>query len=663
MTNDKIQQLTQGLQTAFIDQAITSNLAYKPQFVSNNYKEGRKVISSIEDELLSCNEFYISVAFITQGGITPLLQTLRELEQRGIPGKILTTDYLTFSEPKALRMLANFKNIELKMFMSEGSKDGFHTKGYIFKKWINEEGLFMTLQEVVARFNTTPFLFAGSGITRRYYGLPDWVGLLTHFAEKVKNDQFAFRYYESKVSELEDSDKLPTIASYIEKDFNEAWFNNLPGIRSESENVQRSIAEGVSPFKAEIAEYINSISVVKNEYQEEVKKLQNIAKNNISGVITTNYDCFFEILFDGYKTFIGQDELVFSQLQGVAEIYKIHGSVRSPLSIVINKNDYHTFREKGKYLAAKLMTIFMEYPIVFIGYSISDSDIQEILGDVVECLPPEKVNSLQKRFIFIDYQKDTNDCEVSSHSLVINGKLIEMTKIILSDFGILYDALSAKKAALPVKLLRRFKDELYSFALTQQPGPTMQVAALDDGRIDENMLALSIGLASTGVYGLARAVNSEQWYRNIILHDSMYSCDKLLEYVYPELAKQNSWKLPVWYYIANSDYKSSLAESKAPHSYNDIVSEDSIKRNRTAIAGRTAMEIWTQEKTNVFKAIRLLGFLPEDKIDVEQYQQILETIFKENANILSSSNTSDRSSLKRMIRIYDFLLYRQKKTP
>lgn len=521
----------------------------------------------------------------------------------------------------------------------------------------------MTLQEVVARFNTTPFLFAGSGITRRYYGLPDWVGLLTHFAEKVKNDQFAFRYYESKVSELDDAEKLPTIASYIEKDFNEAWFNNLPGVRSESENVQRTVSEGVSPFKAEIAEYINSISVVKNEYNEEVKKLQNIAKNNISGVITTNYDCFFENLFDGYKTFIGQDELVFSQLQGVAEIYKIHGSVQSPLSIVINKNDYQAFREKGKYLAAKLMTIFMEYPIVFIGYSISDSDIQEILGDVVACLPPEKVNALQKRFIFIDYQKDANDCEVSSHSLVINGKLIEMTKIILSDFGILYDALSVKKAALPVKLLRRFKDELYSFALTQQPGPTMQVTALDDGRIDENMLALSIGLASTGVYGLAQAVNSEQWYRNIILHDSMYSCDKLLEYVYPELAKQNSWKLPVWYYIANSDYKSSLAESKAPHSYNDIVSEDSIKRNRTAIADRTAMEIWTQEKANVFKAIRLLGFLPEDKIDVKQYQQILKTIFEENANILSSSNTSDRSSLKRMIRIYDFLLYKQKKTP
>ena len=82
----------------------------------------------------------------------------------------------------------------------------------------------MTLQEVVARFNTTPFLFAGSGITRRYYGLPDWVGLLTYFAEKVKKDPFAYRFYENKASEAEHTEeKLPLVASYIEKDFNDAW--------------------------------------------------------------------------------------------------------------------------------------------------------------------------------------------------------------------------------------------------------------------------------------------------------------------------------------------------------------------------------------------------------------------------------------------------------
>ena len=130
----KIIQLKQGLTTAFINYSHASNLAYKPQFISNNYKEGRKVISSVEDELLNCEEFAISVAFITMGGITPLLQTLRELKYRGVRGKILTTDYLTFSEPEALRKLAQFENLELKMFVTENRKEGFHTKGYIFKK-------------------------------------------------------------------------------------------------------------------------------------------------------------------------------------------------------------------------------------------------------------------------------------------------------------------------------------------------------------------------------------------------------------------------------------------------------------------------------------------------------------------------------------------------
>ncbi len=134
MNNDRISLLKQGLTSAFISGSTSSNLAYKPQFISNNYKEGRKVISSIEDELLSCEEFCISVAFVTMGGITPLLQTLKELEQRGIRGKILTTDYLTFSDPRALRTLSKLNNIEIKMYMTEQAKEGFHTKGYIFRK-------------------------------------------------------------------------------------------------------------------------------------------------------------------------------------------------------------------------------------------------------------------------------------------------------------------------------------------------------------------------------------------------------------------------------------------------------------------------------------------------------------------------------------------------
>nr|WP_235837614.1 DUF3427 domain-containing protein [Clostridium sp. Marseille-P3244] len=67
------------------------------------------------------------------GGITPLLQTLKELEIRGIPGKILTTDYQNFSEPRALRKLAELSNITLRMYRTDKAQQGFHTKGYIFK--------------------------------------------------------------------------------------------------------------------------------------------------------------------------------------------------------------------------------------------------------------------------------------------------------------------------------------------------------------------------------------------------------------------------------------------------------------------------------------------------------------------------------------------------
>lgn len=134
MDANVIDELQNGLSAAYIDGAVAANLAYKPAFVSNNPEDGKKVISSVEDELLHCKEFQISVAFITMGGVTPLLQTLKELEKKGVKGQILTTNYLNFSEPKALEKLNSLKNITLKMYDVEAAGNGFHTKGYIFKK-------------------------------------------------------------------------------------------------------------------------------------------------------------------------------------------------------------------------------------------------------------------------------------------------------------------------------------------------------------------------------------------------------------------------------------------------------------------------------------------------------------------------------------------------
>ncbi len=133
--NEKIKsQIIEASQTAFIDKQIQSNLLFKPTFLFNDSEEGCKVLTAIKEDLDSCSEFFISVAFITESGITPLLQVLKDLEESNIPGKILTTDYLAFSEPKALEKLNELKNIEVRMYNVDSNNPGLHTKGYLFKK-------------------------------------------------------------------------------------------------------------------------------------------------------------------------------------------------------------------------------------------------------------------------------------------------------------------------------------------------------------------------------------------------------------------------------------------------------------------------------------------------------------------------------------------------
>lgn len=127
-------EIEKGVMTAFLNQGSDSNQTFKPEFLSNDHHKGKKVVASLEQELLDCEEFMISVAFITKSGITPLLEALKELEQKGIPGKILTTDYLCFSDPDAIETLHNLKNIEIRMFCTDDVTGGFHTKGYIFRK-------------------------------------------------------------------------------------------------------------------------------------------------------------------------------------------------------------------------------------------------------------------------------------------------------------------------------------------------------------------------------------------------------------------------------------------------------------------------------------------------------------------------------------------------
>ena len=513
----------------------------------------------------------------------------------------------------------------------------------------------MPIDQVIGKFNTTPFLFVGSGMTRRYLGLPDWKGLLEHFAKKIKDDPYSYRVYESKAKSVPcEMGIMPKIAELIQRDFDEKWFLNKR-IRTVDHAVCQKILEnGLSPFKAEIAEYIKSIGEIPALYKKEVEAIYSISEKSIAGVITTNYDSFLEDHFKGYKKYVGQSQLIFSAIQGVAEIYKIHGSTEAPESIIINEKDYKEFNAKSAYLAAKLMTIFMEYPIVFMGYSISDSNIQNIMRAIVNCLDEVQLQRLRDRFVFIEYEPEKVGYEISEYSIMFDKKELPMTKITLSDYLPLYQAIGKKRAKIPVRLLRKFKQDLYSYVVTNTPTSTLRVASIEDERIGDEELVLAIGKADQiAIHGLS-GIEGDEWYRNVILDDLGYNADELLEHAFPRLSKQNSNCLPIFKYLKESEQEHEACRKFAEAINYDSIISRTLKRNRGRMGYHSVQEIWSAESSKIEKASRMIAQLYEEEIDVNQLEAILKELFQNDNKLLEKLTPAEKSGIRRLIRIYDY---------
>lgn len=130
----------QGINEKIILSEVAVDLVSK-SIVQNEYVIKNKLIvnsqrgnllTELKQSLSECKNFYFSVAFVNFSGLQLLLDSFKELEDRGVKGKIITSTYLNFTEPKALEKIRNFDNIDLKVFIADKEK-GFHTKAYIFE--------------------------------------------------------------------------------------------------------------------------------------------------------------------------------------------------------------------------------------------------------------------------------------------------------------------------------------------------------------------------------------------------------------------------------------------------------------------------------------------------------------------------------------------------
>ncbi len=120
--------IQQAVITGFVDETNSSLNDYRPSILTNDPITNEKVLSTILEELRVCESFFLSVAFITSGGVASIMGTLIDLEEKGVKGKILVSEYLNFTEPEALRKLLKLKNVELKI----ARDSDFHSKGFLF---------------------------------------------------------------------------------------------------------------------------------------------------------------------------------------------------------------------------------------------------------------------------------------------------------------------------------------------------------------------------------------------------------------------------------------------------------------------------------------------------------------------------------------------------
>lgn len=182
-----------------------------------------------------------------------------------------------------------------------------------------------------------------------------------------------------------------------------------------------------------------------------------------------------------YSVLIGQNSLLENVVDGIGEIYKIHGCSSNPNSIVITKSDYDNFYDKSKYLNAKLLTLFLEYPIIFLGYSISDRNIINILSTIVEMLSPEKVEELKSRIWFIEKSKSGKDKKSTARITLNGGHYLDISSFKLQDYGKLYSAISdISTKRIPLKFLKYLKGNIYELIASQEYNPKLLNVNIED---------------------------------------------------------------------------------------------------------------------------------------------------------------------------------------
>lgn len=516
------------------------------------------------------------------------------------------------------------------------------------------------LTSILKGTDSLPFLFVGSGFSQRYLGLPNWINLLKKVSNLIDNNNLSFIRDKNEAAEHADpdtnyNDYMTYLCTLISKRLNNIWYTDTKFKNSREKYKELINNHNVPPIKLEISNIISdykTTSIVPN-MKTEFDLLKPISRKSIAGIITTNYDNLLESVFN-FRTYSSQEELLLHNKYDLGEIYKIHGTVKCPESIMITESDYKLIEEKHKYISAKLLTIFVEHPIFFIGYSLNDEDIRNILHDILISLGRKSLNTITKRLFIVQWKADQEQPVLSTFTLSFNdGQTLTMKLITMSDFSDLYKIIAKNKTKYPVNLIRKAKDDIYNYVLTAKPSskvvlsiPNKDLSQDNDPNVE---FVYGFGILERARQGYS-SVTTNEIFEDVVFDNKSFNDELLVEGSLPSALRASSGYLPIRKYVKNYDEKELPEIVKKNLSrfsnLNDFLSWTLKKEKRK---GPSLTYDQAIKKSSVVKELALVDW---NKNNIEQLGNYIR-------NTLSQKNFNTRTSdLRRLIRIYDFIKYK-----
>lgn len=239
------------------------------------------------------------------------------------------------------------------------------------------------IAECLSEMQVQPIVFVGSGLSIRHWKGPTWHGLLEAVADLCPTTKGKYESIRGQFGDPIDCAEhlAEQYASWARSDGRSAFPKE---VHEFAESAEQPAARQVF-LKHRISAHLTDLTPPSPTGPTVLRKSELAALKEMSPhtIVTTNYDTFAQSVFDDYAPVVG-DQMLRGKALSIGEVFHIHGSVGDAASLVVTRQDFERFKRRRKYLVAKLLTFFVEHPLLFVGYSCNDPNIRDVLHDVGE---------------------------------------------------------------------------------------------------------------------------------------------------------------------------------------------------------------------------------------------------------------------------------------